>query len=134
MNCKIAVYWLEQVFEPQTQEKAAGQKHFLILDGHSSHLSLCLLCRAQEFSINIIIYPMHCMHLLQGLDVVCFGLFKQIWAHKIRSFEAQNFRGIRKDDFAKVFRTAYLHAFTPHLILQAWEVTCQGYSLVLTGH
>ena len=98
-----------------------GNTH--ILDGHSSHLLLHLLCKAQEFSIDIIIYPLHCMHLLQGLDVVCFASFKQIWAHEIRSFEAQNFCGVRKDDFAKVFGTAYLCAFTPQLILQAWKVT-----------
>ena len=122
-NCKIAVDWLVQVFEPQTWEKAAGWKHFLILDGHSSHLSLRLLRKAQEFSIDIIIYPSHCTHLLQGLDVVCLTSFKQIWAHEIRSFEAQNFCGVRKDDFAKVFGTAYLCAFTPQLILQAWKVT-----------
>ena len=51
-------------------------------------------------------------------------------------FEAKNFRGVRKDNFAKVFGTAYLCMITPQLILQAWEATgvfCQGYSLRLTG-
>lgn len=112
-----------RVFEPQTREKAAGQKRILILDGHSSHLSLRLLRKAREFNVDIIIYPSHCTHLLQGLDVVCFAPFKQIWAKEIRMFEAENYRGVRKEDFAQVFGKAYLRAFTPQLILQAWETT-----------
>ena len=63
------------------------------------------------------------MHLLQGLNVVCFALFKKIWVHKIRMFEAKNFHDVSKNNFAKVFGMAYLHAFTPQLILQAWEAT-----------
>jgi hypothetical protein len=105
------------------RKKAAGQKRFLLLDGHSSHLSLSLLRKAREFDIDIIVYPSHCTHLLQGLDVVCFAPFKQIWAQEIRMFEWENFRGVRKDDFAKVFGDAYHRAFTPQLILQAWETT-----------
>ena len=38
-------------------------------------------------------------------------------------FEKDNFRGVRKDYFGKVFGTAYLRAFTPQLILQAWRAT-----------
>ena len=122
-NSEIALDWLVRVFEPQTREKAAGQKCFLFLDSHSSHLSLRLLCKAQEFNIDIIIYPSHCTHLLQGLDVVCFAPLKQIWAHEIKMFEWENFRGVKKDDFAKVFGNAYQRTFTPQLILQAWEAT-----------
>jgi hypothetical protein len=111
------------VFEPQRRKKVAGQKHFLLLNGHSSHLSLSLLRKACEFNIDIIMYPSHCTHLLQSPDVVCFAPFKQIWAQEIRMFEWENFCGVRKDNFAKVFGDAYQRAFTPQLILQAWETT-----------
>ena len=122
-NSDIALDWLVRVFEPQTREKAAGEKRFLILDGHSSHLSLCLLRKAREFNIDIIIYPSHCTHLLQGLDVVCFAPLKQIWAHEIRMFKWENFRGVKRDDFVKVFGNAYQRTFTPKLISKAWEAT-----------
>lgn len=119
----IALNWLTRVFEPQTREKAAGRKRFLILDGHSSHLSLRLLRKAREFNIDIIIYPSHCTHLLQGLDVICFAPLKQNWAHEIKMFECEEFRGVKRDDFAKVFGNAYKRTFTPPLILKAWEAT-----------
>ena len=112
-----------RVFEPQSQEKAAGRKRFLILDRHSSHLSLRLLRKAREFNIDIIIYPSHCTHLLQGLDVVCFASLKHHWAAEIRMFELENFHGITNNDFAKAFGSAYLKTFTPRLIQQAWEST-----------
>jgi hypothetical protein len=123
VDSAIAIDWLVRVFEPQTREKAAGQKRFLILDGHSSHLSLRLLRKARELNIDIIIYPSHCTHLLQGLDVVCFAPLKQIWAQEIKMFEWENFRGVKRDDFAKVFGNTYRRTFTPQLILQAWETT-----------
>jgi hypothetical protein len=75
-NSDVAFDWLVRVFEPQTREKAAREKCFLILDGHSSHLSLCFLRKAQEFNIDIIVYPSHCTHLLQGLNVICFAPLK----------------------------------------------------------
>jgi len=122
-NSSIAVEWLVKIFEPQTREKAAGQKRFLLLDGHSSHLSLRLLRKAREFNIDIIVYPSHCTHLLQGLDVVCFAHLKSNWGKEIRKFEKENHRGVTTRDFAKVFGTAYLTTFTPELILQSWEKT-----------
>ena len=122
-NSEIALDWLVQIFKPQTHEKAAGQKRFLFVDGHSSHLSLHLLRKAREFNINIIIYPSHCTHLLQGLDVVCFAPLKHNWAGEIRSFEKEHNWGITKNDFGKSFGSAYLKMFTPGLILQAWEKT-----------
>jgi len=123
MNSEIALDWLVRVFEPQTREKATGRKRFLILDGHSSHLSLHLLRKAREFNIDIIIYPSHCTHLLQGLDVICFAPLKQNWAHQIKMFEVEEFCGVKRDDFAKAFGNAYKRTFTPKLILKVWEAT-----------
>jgi len=122
-NSGIMFRWLTNVFEPQTREKAAGRKRFLFLDGHSSHLSLRLLCKAREFNVDIIVYPSHCTHLLQGLDVVCFASLKRNWAEAIRSFEKENNRGVTKTDFAKVFGAAYIKTFTCELISKAWETT-----------
>lgn len=79
------------------------------------HLSLRLLRKAQGLNINIIIYPSHCTHLLQGLDVVCFAQLKFNWGKEIRKFEKENHRGVTTRDFAKVFGTAYLKTFTPEL-------------------
>jgi len=38
-------------------------------------------------------------------------------------FEAEEFRGVKRDDFAKAFGNAYKRTFTPKLILKAWEAT-----------
>ena len=122
-NSEIALNWLTRIFDPQTREKAAGRRRFLFIDGHSSHLSLHLLRKAREFNIDVIIYPSHCTHLLQGLDVVCFAPLKHNWAEEIRSFEKENNRGITKNDFAGAFGSAYVKTFTRELILQAWETT-----------
>jgi len=48
------------------------------MDGHASHFSLELLEYAQANNIEILGYPPHCTHALQGLDVVCFAKMKDI--------------------------------------------------------
>ncbi|KAF9642327.1 hypothetical protein BDM02DRAFT_3241088, partial [Thelephora ganbajun] len=63
------------------------------------------------------------MHLLQGLDIVCFASLKHNWALEIKMFESENFHGIGKNDFAKAFGSAYQRTFTPNLIQKVWEAT-----------
>jgi len=73
-------------FDPQTKEKAGGQTHVLLMDGHSSHYTLELL---QYATVNNIVHtwlPTHCTHVLQGLDVVCFAKMKTEFHNENTSF------------------------------------------------
>jgi hypothetical protein len=49
----------------------------LPLDGHSTHISVGLLEWAKSMNIVIFILPAHTSHLLQPLDVACFGPVQQ---------------------------------------------------------
>jgi hypothetical protein len=50
--------------------------HLLVLDGHSSHVSLKGIKHAQQFGLDMITLPSHTSHALQPLDVNCFKPFK----------------------------------------------------------
>lgn len=115
--------WLKTVFNPRTEEKAAGRTRVLILDGHSSHYSLEFLNFAIEHNIVVLGYPPHCTHALQGLDVVCFAIAKKNWKNALSKFEDEHFRGLQKDDFTYVFGNVFLQSFTKDTILKAFEVT-----------
>ena len=51
----------------------------LFLDGHKSHISLDLLEWAKERKIILFILPAHTSHILQPLDVSCYGLLHKMY-------------------------------------------------------
>ena len=55
-------------------------EHVLVLyDGHKSHCSLGLIEWAKSEKIILFVLPPHCSHLLQPLDLSCFGPFEVAW-------------------------------------------------------
>jgi len=51
-------------------------RHLLIVDGHSSHVTLEAIEQAHEFGLNMVTLPVHTSHALQPFDVSCLKLFK----------------------------------------------------------
>jgi len=63
------------------------------------------------------------MHVLQGLDVVCFAKMKAEFHHEIGKFECLHKAKVTKSDFAGVFGSAYLHSFTEDTIKATFSAT-----------
>ena len=122
-DSELAFDWFKKDFNKKTKAKACGRTRALILDGHSSHFTPKLLKWSCENNILILGYPLHCTHALQGLDVVCFAKFKEIWMDKVTSFEDQKMQATTKDDFTRIFGLAFLRAFSPQVIKAAFEAT-----------
>jgi DDE superfamily endonuclease len=78
-------------FNAQTREKANGDFWVLLMDGHSSHYTLEILQYTKDNKIIILGYPLHCTHVLQGLDVVCFAKMKSEFRREIQAFEDLHF-------------------------------------------
>jgi hypothetical protein len=112
-----------KIFDAETKQKAGDRTRVLFMDGHNSHYTPELLKYAQEHNIEILGYPPHCTHALQGLDVACFAKMKECWKEEIHTFEEKNRCGVNKADFASVWGTAYLRAFTPDLVKAAFSAT-----------
>ena len=51
----------------------------VLYDGHKSHVSLSLIEWAKSENVILFVFPPHCSHLLQPLDVSCFGPFENAW-------------------------------------------------------
>jgi len=51
-------------------------RHLLIVDGHSSHVTLEAIEQAHEFGLNMVTLPAHTSHALQPFDVSCLKPFK----------------------------------------------------------
>ena len=104
----ITADWLINHFDPATRVKANSKKRALFIDGHSSHYTKCFLDTAKERNITVL-GDSHCTHALQGLDVTCFGITKEQFNLKLDHFVELHMRSVSKDDFAGVFRRAYLY-------------------------
>jgi len=120
---ELTLWWLINVFDEDTRQKANGRRRVLLLDGHGSHLTLEFIQYARQANITVICYPPHTTHLLQGLDVVAFAQLKRIYARHVKAFETDTCRSVRKADFGKVFGNAFLEAFTPELVAKMFEAT-----------
>jgi hypothetical protein len=51
-------------------------KHLLILDEHSNHVTLEAIEQAHEFGLNMVTLPTHTSHALQPFDASCFKHLK----------------------------------------------------------
>lgn len=122
-DAELALLWMVCDFDQQTCDKANGNVHILLLDGHSSHYSLELLKYACAHNIIILGYPPHCTHALQGLDVVCFAKMKEAWKTEIKAFKSLHLQAVKKADFTGVFGNAFLKAFTKPLVESAFSAT-----------
>lgn len=47
-----------------------------LYDVHRSHVTISLIERALQNHIVLFVLPSHCSHLLQSLDVSCYGPFE----------------------------------------------------------
>ena len=56
-------------------------RHLLILDGHNSHVTLEVIHKASQASIDMVTLPSHTRHTLQPLDVSVFAPFKKAFRH-----------------------------------------------------
>ena len=50
----------------------------ILYDGHKSHTNPSLISWAKDNNIVLFVFPQHLSHVLQPLDVGCFGPFQKI--------------------------------------------------------
>ena len=86
MDDELGLEYIKQHFEPLTRRNEikaenAGEigdsaPRCLIVDGHSSHIAWKVVKYALDHGIHMICLPSKSTHLLQPLDVGCFGVLQ----------------------------------------------------------
>ena len=80
----------------------------LIMDNHTSHISVKLLCEARKCGVDIITLPPHSSHVLQPLDISVFGPFKKSWARQVQYFhDSHPGQRVQDGDIGELFGKAY---------------------------
>jgi hypothetical protein len=78
-----------------TQHKYLGRVfqeniHFLILQGHGSHVTIQTLEQAIKLGLDMLTLPSHMSHALHPLDITCFNHFKIVFKKKINLITIRN--------------------------------------------
>ena len=100
------IQWLQQLFVPTI--KTIGGQHILVLDGHSSHLSLCAIEICIENNITMLCLPAHSSHILQPLDVGVYGHVKKEWRQILQDYYFNSrAEKLDKENFAPLLKKLY---------------------------
>ena len=79
-NTDVFCEYMKNHLEPLLPARDADNPVLVLYDGHKRHVSLGLIDWAKENHINILfVLPAHCSHLLQPMDVSCYGPFENAW-------------------------------------------------------
>ena len=82
INDQLGMDWLNQVFDPVTACKSL-RRRLLIDDGHASHLNFEFLQRCEHLRIGVLVFPPHCTHRRQPLDVGIFSPLATAYTTKL---------------------------------------------------
>lgn len=94
----------------------------LIMDNHSSHISIGALTLARQNGITILTLPPHTTHRTQPLDVGVFGPFNRYYNQAMRTFSMENpNKRVRIYDIASFVGYAHIHAMTPKNIQNSFR-------------
>jgi hypothetical protein len=110
---EIGLRWLEKTFIPATATRRVGGYQLLVLDGHGSHLTPQFDRLCKKHNIVPICMPPHSSHLLQPLDVGCFGPLKRAYGGLVEAKMRLGYNHIDKFDFLDAYPTAHQKVFTP---------------------
>ena len=108
---EIGLEWIRH-FDKHTKSRTVGRYRLLILDGHESHHSADFELYCKENDIITLCMPPHSSHLLQPLDVGCFGALKKAYGHQIEDLTRARVSHITKADFFSAFKIAFHATFT----------------------
>jgi hypothetical protein len=105
------VEWIQH-FEKHTKPRTQGAYRLLIMDGHESHHSTEFELFCKEHKIVTLCMPSHSSHILQPLDVGCFGPLKKAYGKEIEGLMRTRITHITKADFLPAFCAAFKAAMT----------------------
>jgi hypothetical protein len=103
--------WLKH-FNQHTSKRSNGAYRLLILDGHESHHSAEFEAYCKENKIITLCMPPHSSHLLQPLDVGCFGPLKKAYSREIEHLIKCSITHISKTEFLPAFHAAFQATMT----------------------
>lgn len=123
-NDQLTLDWLVE-FEERTRPLGTQAEEWreLAVDNHGSHLTLAFLDYAASHHVEVVGYIPNSTHVLQGLDVACFGAFKTHYSHALAAYEHRTNCTVTKEVFLELIKEPFEQTFTRSTILAAFRST-----------
>jgi hypothetical protein len=102
----ISLYWIREIFDPQTRDRANGKPRILINDGFGTHESLELMKFCFENNIILCRLPSHTSHKLQLCDVGVFGPLKAAYRDQVEKLYRGGANTVGKGHFTQLYNEA----------------------------
>jgi hypothetical protein len=117
---QISISWLENSFIPYATKRRYGAWSLLVMDGHGSHLTpqFDAICMANN--IVPICMLSHSSHLLQPLDVGCFGVLKHFYGQAVQDLARVGSTHIDKLDFLDLYPAARAATYKTSVIASSF--------------
>ena len=111
---------MQRVYLPETAP-LDGSWRMLILDGHSSHISLDFLWACKQNKVYLLFLPPHSSHVLQPLDLSVFSVVKRFYRQQIQALSYLNDAApVKKERFITAYYHARERAITERVIRAGW--------------
>jgi hypothetical protein len=121
INDDIAVWWLNEIFLPQTKPPGT-QYRILLFDNHNSHLSGRFESECRKQRVITIPLPAHTSDVLQPLDLIMFSPIKGKYKDKLYQLcELNDGDNTKKKDFCHLYHEARKETFKPSSFLSAFK-------------
>ena len=123
-NTDIFNNYVKNHFSKYVKSGNSEQPILLLYDGHRSHTSLSLIQWASQKNIILFVLPPHTSHLLQPMDVGCFGPFEKIYQQEAHKFMRQSVgRSVTRYDVCRLACKVYDVALSPQNLRSAFRKT-----------
>ena len=119
-NADVFRLYLQSHFMKYVQGRDASEPIPILYDGHKSHFSLDVIEWAKTNNIILFVLPPHCSHILQPLDVGCFGPFQIKYNQECQAFSRNLGRMVTRYDVCSLACKAYSAALTPSNLRSAF--------------
>ena len=120
-NDKLGLYWIKEVFNPNTYNRAVGQYRLLILDSYRNYNIPEFDQYCKENNIVLLCIPVYLLYLLQPLDIGIFLPLKQVYRQGIDTNIRLGINHIDKQEFLRIYPLARASAFTASNIYRAFR-------------
>ena len=121
-NALIFRRYLEEHFM-KFVPRANDHPVLLLMDGHSTHVSVGLIDWAKDHNILLFILPAHTSHILQPLDVGCFGPLQRIYNYECHREMRSTACTITRYNIGSLASKAYVKSLTPENLQAAFAKT-----------
>ncbi|XP_041360715.1 uncharacterized protein LOC121376969 [Gigantopelta aegis] len=123
-NTGIFQKYLKEHFSKYVPAASSDKPVLILYDGHTSHINVSLIQWARERHIILFVLPAHTSHVLQPMDVGCFGPFERIYNGMRHTYIREHATsGIDRHSLCETVCKAYCAALTPANLQSSFRKT-----------